>query len=446
MAVRVLLVKEVKDLLRDPRILVALLLPAVMLPVIGGVMSYVMETTYKETVSKPVTVAVVDLDRTPFTSLVLDGLRREQKVDIVRGPAKGLTQLLNSYDTLIVIPKGFTGNVTRSKKAVVLVVQRMRSLSTGGVEARDVSKLLETFNTIVTSTALNLTREEAYFAREPVTVASAFYIRSRKLLVSGSPQVAQPIATASFMVPAVLMIVGMLVLQMASTSMAMENEEKTLEVLLTLPIPRSHILLAKLLGAMVVALAGSVFSLVGLWGYTAIYMGALKGMLEAEGEARVNLTLALKASGLPTPANPLKVLTLPASSYALLGLSLVLSLFFLATLGIVVGALSSDVRMAGTISGPLIMPFLAGYFVATFMDPTSINLATRITLLLTPFTQPVVVSRLVLEGVVIPLDWVLVASSALLSLGMILLTARLLSLEILTRIQHSLSRIAKKRT
>jgi len=59
---------------------------------------------------------------------------------------------------------------------------------------------------------------------------------------------------AAFLVPLLAISLALTPMQMAATSMAVENEERTLETLLTLPVRPRDILLAKLLGMFAVAL------------------------------------------------------------------------------------------------------------------------------------------------------------------------------------------------
>jgi ABC-2 type transport system permease protein len=149
---------------------------------------------------------------------------------------------------------------------------------------------------------------------------------------------------AAFLVPLLVISLALTPMQMAATSMAVENEERTLETLLTLPVRPRDILLAKLLGMFAVALLGSALEIAGLLAYFFIIFSiSLPGEPQlAAGAARLP---GLQLGALQGFIDP--------SGVALLGASILLSLFFFAALGVIVGALSRDVRIASTVIGPL---------------------------------------------------------------------------------------------
>ncbi|MDW8033749.1 MAG: hypothetical protein RMI79_02180, partial [Nitrososphaerota archaeon] len=55
--------KEVKDLLRDPRIYIGLVIPVIMLPLLGSILSTVMSTSV-QTGARGLKIAVIDFDET----------------------------------------------------------------------------------------------------------------------------------------------------------------------------------------------------------------------------------------------------------------------------------------------------------------------------------------------------------------------------------------------
>src|SRR6185295_17567221 len=79
--------------------------------------------------------------------------------------------------------------------------------------------------------------------------------------------VVSTVLSGSIMLPIVISIMIISSAQLAATSVAAEKEEKTLEVLLTLPTRRENILLGKLAGVFVMAVIGTVAALIGFSSY-----------------------------------------------------------------------------------------------------------------------------------------------------------------------------------
>ncbi|MCK5670361.1 ABC transporter permease subunit, partial [Candidatus Bathyarchaeota archaeon] len=75
------------------------------------------------------------------------------------------------------------------------------------------------------------------------------------------------VMSQSIMLPIMIMMMVMFAIQMAATSIALEKEQKTLEILMTLPVSRMTILGGKLSGSIVIALAGAVSYLIGFGSY-----------------------------------------------------------------------------------------------------------------------------------------------------------------------------------
>src|SRR5512138_2307807 len=111
-----ILLKELKELMRDPKILIGMIvLPLIMFPALGLVLGYATETAKQE--AQQATLLVVDNDRGIWSStfenyISLTGM----KVTIVNDSSpqeivdKGLLTQSNS-STFVVIPAGFSDNL-----------------------------------------------------------------------------------------------------------------------------------------------------------------------------------------------------------------------------------------------------------------------------------------------------------------------------------------------
>jgi ABC-2 type transport system permease protein len=167
-------------------------------------------------------------------------------------------------------------------------------------------------------------------------------------------------------------------MQIAATSVAMEKEEKTLETLLTMPVDRFAILMGKLSSTIIVA---GVASIAVLFGY--------------------NYMLGSITLGIPTTGSvDLVALGLVPSAlgYALLGISLFITLLSALALAVIMSAFSENVRGAQALVGylyPLIyIPALA----LIYLDINTLPLALKVILFAIPYSQPIIASKSVVLG------------------------------------------------
>ena len=436
-----LILKEFKDLMRDPRIWVPFVITALILPVIGLVIGGPIRGAMEEAIKGKVKVGLVDLDGGNesraliswffsegigygLNTTLIDSKNRDEIIDI----ASDL-----GLDLVIVIEEGFTESIIRGLSAKVTVINLLREISflsgaTSGVRAVNALK------DYLGRRLLRGTGVRLEVVKNPVVAEYLNYLESKGIILRGDPGTLMgSLGMASFFLPLILMIISVTVIQMSATSMAVENEERTLETLLTFPISRLGILGAKLLGAFSVSMIGSIFNFIGFIAYFYIfsfYMSPPSSMpLRADAEEAGMNTLFLLISG-------------PGISYIFV--SMVATLLFMASLGIMIGALSRDVRIASTLTGPLSMAvFIPGYYVA-FVSSGSIHPILRTLFYVIPFTQPVIMSR-DLVAAKLPIETpVYLLASFIMSLCVIYVTAKLFSLETLSNIQRKLSRIRRR--
>ena len=240
---------------------------------------------------------------------------------------------------------------------------------------------------------------------------------------------------AAFLVPLLAISLALTPMQMAATSMAVENEERTLETLLTLPVRPRDILLAKLLGMFAVALLGSALDIAGLLAYFfIIFSVSLPGEPQlAAGAARLP---GLQLGALQGFIDP--------SGVALLGASILLSLFFFAALGVIVGALSRDVRIASTVIGPLGFLAVIPSYAIVFMSSEMMGPALRTAFYILPVTQPVIAAKDLVSSTLPPETPLYLAASLLFTLGLLWLASKVFAFESLARLQRSLESLAER--
>jgi ABC-2 type transport system permease protein len=363
-------VKELKELLRDPKILVGIIIvPLVMFPILGFVMRGAMESTQQRL--QNLQVGLADFDHGEIAVSLTDFFENTLNVAIIDLDASTLDEAVDVLQTqtnatdLIVIPQGVTENVTQGKPAVI----EAYSVFSG------VGGIAETATSSTVSGYLEL------FKR---TLAPDPFLTVSKSIIKGEPTDVPPSMLFSLMysqvfaLPVTISMLLVFSMQIAATSVASEKEEKTLETLLSLPISRFTILLGKLAGSIIVAAVGAITIIIGF----SYYMESFLFM----GEAGVSIDLA--ALGLaPT-----------LLGYAILGASVFMSLLSALALAIIISAFSEDVRGAQSIVGYLYVIIMLPMFIIMFTDFNSLPLAARIVLLAIPYTHPMLAAQATFTG------------------------------------------------
>lgn len=428
LAVRVLAGREFKNLIRDPRIFISFVLSLLLMPVIGLVLSFAMGAAVQAAAAAQ-TVAVVDMDGSAVSSGLCKWLSEKGFV-VVKLEAKGEVELLRDAVAaesvaLVIIRSGFSGALSSGRRPVVDVVSLVKDV---GIGLLPVARVIEAIGDYVLKVLTERGGISYELVKDPLDEREAVYLVAKELLLPWRPALLTSLSMAVMLVPLLLASMSMTVMQMTATSMACENEEKTLEMLLTLPVSNYEILLSKLLGTFAVSLIGSIFGMGGMLAYFYVMFLPLA-------PAAQQPVLEVPASAiLPSP-----------SDVVYLAVSLLLSMFFAAALGLVVGALSKDVQIANTIGGPLsLMTFLPA-MVIVFMPSEALGQVGRMLLYALPATQPIIAAKDITIARLPPGSQLYLVVSLAASLATIYAVSKLFSLETLASFQYKLSRIRPRR-
>jgi ABC-2 type transport system permease protein len=375
-------IKEVKELIRDPKILLGMIIvPLIMFPLMG----FAIQTSMKaaEESMRSISIAIMDLDRGPVAENLANFLTT-LNVTIVEVDELNFTAAVDyvqqsNLTGLIVIPPNFSNNITEGLKAELDVYTVFRG---GGIaestSSSTISALLKTFEG-----GLVVQKVGEKFPEDPETVLNPIEMSEKSIIKGKSVDINPGVLFGLMMSQSMGMPIGIMMLlifamQLAATSVALEKEEKTLETLLTLPVNRFTILMGKLTGSIIVAVVGAVAYIVGF----SYYMGSFMGMMPAE------IGVDLAAIGLaPTTI-----------SYLLLGVSLFMSLLSALALAISISVFAEDVRGAQALVGPLSMLLVFPMIFMMFTDIYALPFPLMIFLFAIPFTHPMLASKAAFTG------------------------------------------------
>lgn len=378
---RTLLRKEVKELLMERSILVgAIIIPLIVFPIMGALTSLGMGAAM-ERVEAGLTVGVADLDGTNLTRVELPRLLEEKGIQLIKVGCSAEEECVKAaaeqgLSMVMIIPSGFTHNFTSGIRGKILTVYSIKSASISelSVSRRFSEALLEAFKSL--AERVHGGGIDPRFFESPILESPTVIYLGRVLRVPVE-FIAATFMTTLFGLPLVAIMVASYASTVSATSIALEKESKTLEVLLTIPAGRITILLSKLLGTFVIVLLSTASFLIGFGIYGLMIAGSMAAQIRVEGlgaATQVNLTL---------------VDLWPSPAFApILISSIIIAMVMMTCIGLLVGVLGSDVRSAqqlvGAVTFPLLMP---PFFILIFTSLESLPAGVRIGLLLDPFTH-----------------------------------------------------------
>jgi ABC-2 type transport system permease protein len=371
-----IVVKEVKELIRDPKILIGMIIvPLLIFPLMGLAVRTSMQTVVESV--KAMSIGVINQDGGPYAQNLADIFSSSNLV-LITLTATSVEQVAeqvqeSNMTAVVVIPAEFSQNITNDRKAYVYVYGVFRG--TGIAEAAGPSAVVSLIDFFSSSLALEKTGNPAVL--DPVSTSQESIVKGK--VVSVSPTVISTLVLSqSIGLPIGISVLLVFAMQIAATSVASEKEEKTLETILTMPVGRFTILLGKLAGSVVVAAVGALAYVVG-FNY---YMGSFTFSISAQPG------VDLAAVGLaPTPL-----------SYIVLGASLFVSLVSALALAIAASSFAEDVRSAQATVGYFYFILFVPMIFVMYTDISLLPLPLRIILLAIPYTHPMLAARASFTG------------------------------------------------
>jgi len=374
--------KEIKEMIRDPKILLGMILmPLIIFPIMGAAIN--ISTSAVERSMRTATLAVMKLDR----GVMADGLISSFKalnVSLLEVQASTVEEAIENLQkanitALIVIPQGFTENLTSGLKGELDIYAVLRSISLSeGAKASAASIPISVYEKMLVRQAI----KQAFPDRKPEDVLDPIAVKSfvifKGRLLNVSPELLQGIfMSQSFGFPMVIMLLLISAMQIAATSISIEKEEKTLETLLTLPVGRLSILAGKLAGSVVVAAAGALAAMIGVNFYTV----SIFSFVPAD-------SVDLAALGL----------TLSPLAYLLVGATMFVTIISALALAICIAVFSENVREAQSLIGPFSLVVILPSLVLMFADIDVLPFYFQIILYLMPYTHSILASKAAFVG------------------------------------------------
>jgi len=376
-----IVVKEVKELVRDPKILIGVvLMPIIIFPIMGAAIQISQESVERAIMGA--SFAVYTDDEGFVTDALLSYLYTNNTV--VPIDAGSLEDALGAFkatdsSALIYIPHGYHTNITLGQKGVLRVYANLRSLNMAETQSTNVvTSLISVYNyyfsiskirNLLTQTGSMGTPEAV---RNPIEVHYASILKGNVLDIPPNA-IFSLVMGQSIMLPIMVMMMVVFAIQMAATSIALEKEQKTLETLMTLPVSRLTILAGKLSGSIVIALAGSVSYLIGF----GFYMNSAFSF--------VPQATTMNIDDVGVGITPLGLV--------LVGVVIFVTLVSALAMALSVAVFADNVRSAQSFTGALITPIMIPAVVLMFSDIEMLPQTVQWLLLIIPYTHSIIATK-----------------------------------------------------
>ncbi|MDN5276882.1 MAG: type transport system permease protein [Clostridiales bacterium] len=375
-----LLKKEVKELITF-QLIVSLLFTIGMFYFIGNIVqSEVQKAEEKRDIH------VFNLDDSQESKALLDGLSYAGfKVNLLekKDKAEAIEYAKNSnISLLIVIPEGFSEAASKFQFKEIEAYSFIRSFSmTSSANAAIVDQVISEINKLLSNNFLKKNFPDLNPEDIKNPIKSKDFVVVKDIMAEGSAaEVSNIVYSQSIFIPVILMMIIVFSSQMVLSAMAMEKQDKTLETLLTVPISRNQIVIAKMAAS---ALVGLISAGVYMLGFR-YYMGGFMGNIQESGQ----LNELMQKLGLQ----------FNSGDYVVLGISIFLAILCALGLTIILGVMVEDLKSAQTMILPLIFLVMIPYFISLFSDINSLSLPVKILIMLIPFSHPFIASQNILLG------------------------------------------------
>ena len=375
-----LLLKEIKELVNKQLVLSLLMMMAIFY-FIGQ-----MAKTEMKKAAATQKISVMDLDRSELSQGLASALKAanfaiewSQEKDpetAVRAAKRGDTYLL------LVIPQGFGESVARFEQKEISTYTFLRSFSIGGIRKSEILRAVITAtNGYLSDSVLKKKVPDVSpdILKSPIRTKDYVIVRD-KMAEGSASAISGFVYSQGVFLPIILMMVIMYSSQMVISAIAMEKQNKTLETLLTVPIPRTSIVAAKMLAAGIVGLLSAVIYMVGMKSY----MGGMMGNVRTAAP----VSAVIKQLGL----------TLTGNGYLLLGISLFFALLCGLAMATILGVLAEDFRSAQSLMLPIMLLIFIPYLLSFFADINSLPLPIKLLILAIPFSHPFLATPNIMLG------------------------------------------------
>lgn len=371
-----LLRKELRELLNKQMLLG--LLGTMLLIILLGV---VMTNTVSDTLESSGELHIVDCDDTEFTRSVIASLEEDGYEVEVSPPVKNNYTLMeeNDWKEAVLIRQGFTEQVLEQGTAGDVSSLSMLTSTTSMDMMMSGSTSTDAFTAKVKEMLMTeKLGENMEFLASPVNVTPWTYANYNKAQID-SYTLTNSLSLFDRLMPLILFMLIVLTAQTIITAVAAEKTDKTLETLLASPVPRSHVIGAKTLAALIVAVIYALSYGVGFLVTMLMTVSGTGGSIDL-GEAMTDMARLNQAM-------ETLELQIPVWGWVLVIAELLLTIGIALMASIILGALVQDAKSSQNASLPILVCSMLPYILSMVSDIRQMEGIARIVMYIIPFTH-----------------------------------------------------------
>lgn len=387
-----LLKKELRELITKQAI-ISMVFTMLLLIVMGQVIGGAMESADSSAEDAANNIALCNQDDSEFTKNMLDNMENTN-VTLIELESDDYAAELERLDkkSLIIIPEGFGDSIINKKEAGE--VKFVNTLKGGGFSStmstvtasEAVSSLKRACSDELMRSDYGVTNAEIELSRNPVSTVE-YTVHKGKTAMAPSDGISAVIMLQSMIAPFAIFFLLLMAAQMIMTAISTEKIDKTLETLLSAPVSRMTVLMAKMTAAVISALLNALFMMIGM----VFYMLGMAGSAAGEVADAVTSTGAADISGgsaisIAQAMTELGIALSPAD-YILFALQLFLTLAIGLAISLILGAMATDVKSVQTLTMPIMIAVMIPFFVSMFMNVNEMSPMFKIIIYAIPFTH-----------------------------------------------------------
>ncbi len=370
--------KELRELLTKQMLIT--LIAIALVTVLCGV---AMTQSISEDILDSNEIHLIDMDQSTL-SHQLSTLLSEENYEVVylsyNGAIEDIPSLLEIHDwtDAVLILEGFGECVETSEESFLAEITVLDSTS-----------VLTTYTSSGISTVQAVT--ESYLQSrqgvEPISLStSSFTVANARIVNVASTQIVSSLSIWEILLPLLLFLLIVTTSQTIVTAVTAEKAERTLEVLLASPIQRSHLILAKILAACVIAL-------LHLFVYGTSFLLSL--LLAVGGLACESLSITDSFDSLSITSQAITSLELGLSPLGIgvILLDLFLSMGITLLFSIILGAIIQDTKSTANASLPILLTAMIPYLFSMVGNVRGLSTIPKFLLYLIPYTHTFIATQ-----------------------------------------------------
>ncbi|MDE6132395.1 MAG: ABC transporter permease [Oscillospiraceae bacterium] len=387
-----LLKKELRELLTKQAI-ISMVFTMVLLIVMGQVIGGAMQDADNSAEDAANNIALCNQDDSEFTKNMLENMENTN-VALVELESDDYAAELERLDrkSLIIIPQGFGDSIVNQRK--VGEVKFVNTLKGGGFSstmstataAEAVSSIEKACSDEFMRNDYGVTDAEIELAKNPVSTTE-YTVHKGRTAAASSAGISAVLMLQSMIAPFAIFFLLLMAAQMIMTAISTEKIDKTLETLLSAPVPRMTVLMAKMTAAVITALLNALFMMIGF----VFYMLGMAGSAAGEmADAVTGGPMVSEAAGAVTSTAQAMAelgLALSPADYILFAIQLFLTLAIGLAISLILGAMATDVKSVQTLTMPIMIAVMIPFFVSMFMDVNDMSPVFRTIIYAIPFTH-----------------------------------------------------------